>query len=127
MNIILNVRKNRTDNFKLKHMVWLGSTNQQFKPWKHVIQRQFINLQDYYSNFIGSEASGWHQRQSVIYAFLFSPSLLEAFWQLNDQNIINMLQICEAKYISEISLDYQWAEASRKDVNYALWPVYLFN
>ena len=37
MNIILNVRKNRADNFKLKHMVELGSTNQQFKPWEHVI------------------------------------------------------------------------------------------
>ena len=69
-------------------MVWLGSTNQQFKPWKHVIQRQFINLQDYYSNFISSEASGWHQRQSVIYSLVLQN--LEAFWQLNDQNIINM-------------------------------------
>ena len=37
MNIILNVRKNRTDNFKLKHMVEFGSANQQFKPWEHVI------------------------------------------------------------------------------------------
>ena len=37
MNILLNVRKNRTDNFKLKHMVELGSRNQQFKAWEHVI------------------------------------------------------------------------------------------